>query len=343
MMIVGTACGGGTTVASPSAATSAAGSAQPTAVETPRANVAVKIGYAPGSPPHLWPLAAGTLGYFDKFGIKASFEASDATTARVAALTGKVTDFVLVTPSEVYSANAAGAALRIVLGVQNRDPLELLVRPGINSFGDLRGKVGATFTIGGNQQVTGNRIMRKEGLDPDKDVSWLACGSLQGCSAALSAGRADFTVTSAQNIFQLQDQGFKILAKARDYGSYPTWVLITRQDLIDKDPGLVRDVVQSVAQAIKTIRDDRNKGTDLLVDFQKATDRALTQRILDWYLGATDPGCPALAGLDGVRADVAVTNPSATSVSSASIVNTSFVVAVGSRTSGLVSTADCGK
>jgi ABC-type nitrate/sulfonate/bicarbonate transport system substrate-binding protein len=305
--------------------------------------VAVKIGYAPGSPPHLWPLAAETLGYYSKLGIKASFEASDATTARVAALTGKVTDFVLVTPSEAFNANAAGTPLRIVLGVQNKDPLELLVRPGINSFIDLRGKVGATFTIGGNQQVTGNRILRKEGLDPDKDISWLACGTLQGCSAALSAGRADFTVTSAQNIFQLQDQGFKVLAKARDYGSYPTWVLITRQDLIDKDPGLISDVVQSITQAIKTIRDDRNKGTDLLVDFQKATDRTLTARILDWYLGATDPGCPQVAGLDGVRADVAVLNPSVTSVASASIVNNSFVVTVAARTSGLVNTADCGR
>lgn len=305
--------------------------------------MAVKIGYAPGSPPHLWPVAAETLGLYQKYGLKVSFEPSDQTTARVAALTGKVTDFLEVTPSEIFSANAAGASLRVVLGVQNRDPLELLVRPGINSFNDLRGKVGATFTIGGNQMVTGNRILRKEGLDPNKDVQWLACASLQGCSAALSAGRADFTVTSAQNIFQLQEQGFKVLAKARDYGSYPTWVLITRQDLIDRDPGLVRDFVQAVAESIKTIRDDRKKGTDLLVDFQKATDRPLTERILDWYLGATDPGCPAVAGLDGVRADVAVTNPSVTSVPSASILNNSFVQAVAARAPGLVNTADCGK
>ena len=341
--LIATSCGGGTATASPPAATSAVPSAQGTPTETPRSNVAIKIGYAPGSPPHLWPVAAGTLGLYQKYGLKASFEPSDQTTARVAALTGKVTDFVEVTPSDLFSADAAGASLRIVLGVQNKDPLELIVRPGINSFNDLRGKVGATFAIGGNQQVTGSRILRKEGLDPNKDVSWLACGSLQGCSAALLAGRADFTLTSAQSLFQLQDQGFKVLAKARDYGSYPTWVLITRQDLIDRDPGLVRDVVQAVAESIKTIRDDRKKGTDLLVDFLQATDRPLTEKVLDWYLGATEPGCPSVAGLDGVKADVAVTNPAVSSVASASIVNNSFVQAVAARAPGLVGTMDCGK
>src|SRR5204863_272582 len=81
---------------------------------------------------------------------------------------------------DVHALGSVGSAIRAiqrgvpikVLAVSLRRPLFWLVtRPELKTFADLKGKVAATTTIGGSQHTAGIRMLRRAGVDPDKDIT----------------------------------------------------------------------------------------------------------------------------------------------------------------------------
>ena len=59
-----------------------------------------------------------------------------------------------------------------MLAVSLRRPVFWLVaRPELKSFADLKEKAMGTTTLGGSQHTAGVRMLRRAGLNPDKDVT----------------------------------------------------------------------------------------------------------------------------------------------------------------------------
>ena len=130
-----------------------------------------------------------------------------------------------------WLANLAGADLvniaHTVPGVQSK----LLVKQEIKRAEDMKGKRIATPRIGSLGDFLFKYIIRKNGMDPMRDVIWLWIGTPQERLQALVTGRADAADLSYHIDAQALRMGYRVLWDARKEVVYPSMWVVTRRNL----------------------------------------------------------------------------------------------------------------
>ncbi|MCE3240250.1 MAG: NMT1-like family, partial [Deltaproteobacteria bacterium] len=76
---------------------------------------------------------------------------------------------------------------------------------------DLKGKIIATSQVGGRAGEIARMVIRNMGLDPDKDVNYLAVGGTMSRLAALSTGKVHAAPISHTVVPIAEDRGLRIL------------------------------------------------------------------------------------------------------------------------------------
>jgi NitT/TauT family transport system substrate-binding protein len=154
-------------------------------------------------------------GFFREEGLDPQLVQVRATAAIAAAVSG-----------ETHALGSIGSAMRAVqrgvpikvLAVSLRRPVFWLVsRPDLKTFADLKGKVMGTTTLGGSQHTAGIRLLRKNGIDPDKDVTTVIAGDVPTQLQALVNGSIQIGILSPPILIVARDK-FKmnVLASAMD-------------------------------------------------------------------------------------------------------------------------------
>lgn len=126
----------------------------------------VRISYASRSIVSILPFIALDKGFFKEEALEPQLILTRGTTAIAAAVAGDV-EVIHIMGSAIRGI-IQGLPMK-VLAVYNQRPLFwLATRPELKSFADLKGKTMAVTTIGGSQQLAGNHMLRKGGIDPAK-------------------------------------------------------------------------------------------------------------------------------------------------------------------------------
>jgi ABC-type nitrate/sulfonate/bicarbonate transport system substrate-binding protein len=179
-------------------------------------------------------------GIFAKEGLDVKFtQVQDAVTG---VATGELT-FAFGPTNTYLRAAAKGAPIRIVSSAfRSKGPFFLIARPGINSVADLKGKTVGVAVSGSGMETYTRKILAANGVDPDKDVKFVADGVNQQAYGALTTGQVDATIIHQPFPALGQLQGKSVtLARGWDYlPTYHTGVLIAGNDVIDKNPDLLR-------------------------------------------------------------------------------------------------------
>src|SRR6266568_7029951 len=145
----------------------------------------------------------------------------------------------------VMLADLGGADLvnvaHTVPGVQSK----LLVKAEIKRPEDIKGKKIATSSLGSLGDFLFKYIIRKHGMDPNRDVIWLSIGTPQERLQALSSGVVDAADLSYPADAQGERLGFKVLIDARKEVVYPSMSVVTRRKSIVEDSDTVMRMVRS--------------------------------------------------------------------------------------------------
>jgi NitT/TauT family transport system substrate-binding protein len=108
--------------------------------------------------------------------------------------TGRV-EFAGGGPPSQFALHAKGASRSIINIMEHTYPFKygLAVNPSspIQNLQDLKGKRIGVTGFGGTEYAVGRAVLRLIGLDPDKDVSWLAVGNNAVAGEALRRGNID--------------------------------------------------------------------------------------------------------------------------------------------------------
>ena len=174
-------------------------------------------------------------------------------------LTRGTTAFAAVATGDVVASHNVGTATRgilrglplKVLAVNQKLPLFWLVtRPELKTFNDLKGKVMAVSTIGGSQQLAGFHMLRKGGIDPDKEITSVAIGDVPAQLQALLTGPIQMVVLSPPTVIVARDRHkLNLLATTSDeYVQFISGLTVSQKSLTEK-PGLVRRIVRSLTKA----------------------------------------------------------------------------------------------
>src|SRR5207245_7804721 len=106
--------------------------------------------------------------------------------------------------------------LKIVVCSLPAPPNALIARPELKSVQELKGKAIGLNTFGGTLESTARLIVKHFGLDPDKDVKFLATGTADSRFAAMKQGLTAATLGSPPLDFLGKMLGFVVVARAHE-------------------------------------------------------------------------------------------------------------------------------
>jgi ABC-type nitrate/sulfonate/bicarbonate transport system substrate-binding protein len=211
------------------------------------------------------------------------------TEAALAALAAGNLDYSTLSTSSIEGA-LKGLPLRLV-AVTNRHPLlGLVVRKGINSVADLRGKRISVTSFGGATYAAAVYLLRNNGLRPKQDVTILAGGTNAVRIGALKQGAVDAVLLSAPDDIKAAAEGFNILLDVGSDYHLPWGGISVTEAKIERARSEVERFVRAVLRATRSLADARNRSdvTAWLGQFFKL-DRATAEEFYRRLIPSLNP------------------------------------------------------
>src|SRR5882672_884866 len=193
-----TACGGTGGGGTSGAATASAPATAAAATAAPKATCAAKkITIAvPVTPPnvvHLTPYVADAFGYFKDENLTVELVRFDGGVGSLRASASGAIDLAGSSAEPVLDAIANGADVKIIYTYAPNVDVSFAVGPGIKTLADLKGKKMGVQEPGGFADVMTRIVLKKAGLDPAKDVTFLQT-TTAGRVQQLTAGATNTAV-----------------------------------------------------------------------------------------------------------------------------------------------------
>jgi NitT/TauT family transport system substrate-binding protein len=173
---------------------------------------------------------------------------------------------------QVMLANLNGADLVNVAHTVAAVNSKLLVKPEIRRPEDLRGKKVATSSIGSLGDFLFRYALRKYGLDPNREITWLSIGTNAERLQALLSGAIDGADVTYPADVQAERRGYRVLIDARKEITYPTTSIVTRRKTIQEDRDLVMRFVRSHVEGIAFHKQNKEFSLKVLTKYVKTTD-----------------------------------------------------------------------
>jgi NitT/TauT family transport system substrate-binding protein len=196
----------------------------------------------------------------------------------------------------VMLANLNGADLvNVAHGIAVQSS-KLMVKPEIRKVEDLKGKKIGISSLGSAGDLLFGYVLRKYGIDTNRDVFWLAVGNTGERLQALLNGAVDAADLTYPADAQAERKGFRPLLDARKEIVYPTASVVTRRKTIREERDTVMRVVRSYVEGIAFLKQNK--------DF--------SQKVLAKYFRTNDPeyleGSYAIFKEDFISAPYTITN-----------------------------------
>jgi ABC-type nitrate/sulfonate/bicarbonate transport system substrate-binding protein len=147
----------------------------------------------------------------------------------------------------------------IFLGGSQGVDQKLVVAPGINDFAGLKGKVFAVDAPTTGYAVVGVTIMKKHGLEWNRDYTFKSFGNTIARADSMSRGEAAGAMMSLSDD-EIQKRGFKVLARSEDYVKhYARNLGATRRDWANHHEDLLVRFNRAMIRATDWLQDGKNK------------------------------------------------------------------------------------
>src|SRR3954451_24617515 len=225
----------------------------------------IRLGYFPNIT-HAPALIGVNKGFFqDALGsTKLEAKTFNAGPAALEALLSGAIDATYIGPNPAINgwSQSKGTALKIIAGSTSAGA-GLVVKPGINTAADLKGKKLATPQLGNTQDVALRAYLKQNGLNADAqgggDVSILPQDNATALQA-FAQGAIDGAWVPEPYFSRLQlESGGKVLVNEKDLwpgGQFVTTHLIVSQEFLKKYPGTVKKLLQGHLKSLDYIKND---------------------------------------------------------------------------------------
>jgi len=186
--------------------------------------------------------------------------------AASAALVSKELDYSVAL--QVQSA-IAGLPLRVVACYVPATFIVLMAQPRFKSVKELKTGTIAVSNFASPPIFIARMIAKRFGLDPDKDLKFLASGLPEARIAALSQGLASAAMLPVPWDSRATKMGFIGLARAYELFKYPDVGLATTLNKIKERPDEVKRVIKAGIKANRYIRTNRDRTIQFIQEWLK--------------------------------------------------------------------------
>jgi NitT/TauT family transport system substrate-binding protein len=149
---------------------------------------------------------------------------------------------------------------------------KLVVKPEIKKPEDLRGKKIATSSIGSLGDFLFRYALRKYGVNPDREITWISIGTNAERLQALLTGAIDGADVAYPADVQAERKGYRVLIDARKEITFPTTSIVTRRKTIREDRETVMRFVRSHVEGIAFHKQNKEFSLKVLTKYVRTTD-----------------------------------------------------------------------
>jgi len=260
----------------PTPATPATAASSPTA---PPAPVAMRFGL--NSPTaYVTPAwVAKEEGFFTKYGIDADLVVMQSSAQLAPALISGEIPITLSAATGIVNAALGGSDLVLLGGYANQLRFWFYARPEIDGVADLRDKQIAITRRGGGVHQATELALRRNGLDPDRDVTLIQVGSTNDSLTAMLSGAVAAGMLSPPGMFRADDQGLRLLLDTGDY-HYPFILqgIATSRSWLAKNDDLARRTLQALAEGLAFAHQHKERTKEIIGQYTRVDDPALLEK-----------------------------------------------------------------
>jgi NitT/TauT family transport system substrate-binding protein len=210
-------------------------------------------------------------GYFKRQGLDVQLITVRQSDVIIAATVSGELNFMDIIPTAIL-ASVRGLPIRTIAVVLNRAPYVLIGQPNLRSPGELKGKKIGVSSVGGMSAYLVREILARNGLNPDRDVTFLAIGGTSARSAALFGGTIDAALVVAPDNYPLESKGYRRLLLASDYVNYPLSGVAASADFLAKNKAIAVSFLKGLMEGAKFARENKSDSVAFIKNYLKVPD-----------------------------------------------------------------------
>jgi NitT/TauT family transport system substrate-binding protein len=167
-------------------------------------------------------------------------------TALAALISGDV-DFASVGGAQApIRSRAKGLDLHIIASQSNYTNYTLLGSKQASTIEQLRGKIIGVTGAGSFSDFAIRIYLKRNNLDPDRDVTLRAIGGTTLRAVALEKGLISAAPFSAEDAVRLLDKGYPMIVNLNEALKIPQSVIVTRGDVLEKQPETTKRFLKAI-------------------------------------------------------------------------------------------------
>lgn len=171
--------------------------------------------------------------------------------AAIAALVSGEVDFAAIGGAQaVFRSKARGLDLAIIGCTSSTTNYILLGNKQTRSVEDLRGKIIGVTGAGTYSEFAMKAFLKKNNLNPDKDVVLRAVGGTVLRAAAIEKGIIAAAPFSTEDGVRLIKAGYSVISNMSESLGIPQNILVTRNDMLEKLPETSKRMLKAYIQGI---------------------------------------------------------------------------------------------
>jgi len=206
-------------------------------------------------------------GFLQEEGLQAEFIRMNATVGLTTLITGEI-DYYTQLGGGVAAA-IRGAPVKIVACFVPGPTATLVARPEFKSARELKGKTIGIDVFGSNLDIIARNVFKHSGIDPDKEIKFLAAGPLEARFSSMKQGLIAATLGGPPTDFLGKKMGFVVLARANELFSFPVTGVVSSVKKIKEKPEEVKRVIKAGIKANRYIRQNRDGTIQTFMEWLK--------------------------------------------------------------------------
>jgi ABC-type nitrate/sulfonate/bicarbonate transport system substrate-binding protein len=280
-------------------------------------------------------------GLFNKYGVDLEPIYMGGGMNSLAAVTSNSVQFLSAGSTATISARLGGMDITMLTVQSNKLDYTVFAHPDIKGPQDLKGKIVTGTRPGASADSALRLYLRRAGLEPDKDVVFIAVGdSQQGRLNALHRGSVSATVLAPPYSGMAKTLGLRELADLRKSDiEYSGTSIAGMGPYIRSHSQLVENFLKGYIESLHFFRTQREKTLAGIMKFLKMNDRARAEEGYEYYVDLMPQmPYPSAQGVRAVLQFLAPKQPKAATANPEEFYDISFLKKI--ESSGFIKSLD---
>jgi len=210
--------------------------------------------------------------------------------AAIAALVSGDVDYGSIGGAQaIIRSRSRGLDVSIIGSIASRTNYSIVGNRETKSIEDLRGKIIGVTGAGAFSDFAVRTFLRKNNIDPDKDVFLRAIGQTTLRAAALEKGMIAAAPFSPEEAVTLMKKGFPQIVNLSETLGIPQSILVARAEVLEKYPETSKRFLKALIMGMQLAKNDKKEAIKSGFEAGLKGDPETVSKAYDLYIPSLTP------------------------------------------------------